>query len=86
MAHLSRDLTPAAPDAEAPLIGEHDGVAYFLLWNGTTAGTLDATTVRALSKHKGRKVIYAELCRVSPMRLEKAGITYKQIPYNIRTS
>jgi adenine-specific DNA-methyltransferase len=77
---------PAAPDGETPLIGEHDGIAYFLLWSGATAGVLDAAALRVLAKHEGRKVVYAELCRVSLQRLERAGITYKQIPYNIRTS
>ena len=68
------------------MIGEHDGIGYFLLWSGTTAGVLDAAALRALSTHEGRKVVYAELCRVSPLRLERAGIIYKQIPYHIRTS
>lgn len=77
---------PAAPEGEAPFIGEHDGVAYYLLWSGTTAGVLDAAALRGLAKREGPKVVYAELCRVSPLRLEKAGITYKQMPYNIRTS
>lgn len=77
---------PTDPEGEPPFIGEHDGVAYFLLWSGTTARVLDAAAVRALSKREGPKVVYAELCRVSLQRLEKRGITYKQIPYNIRTS
>ncbi len=77
---------PTDPEGEPPFIGEHDGVAYFLLWSGTTAGVLDAAAVRVLSKREGPKVVYAELCRVSLQRLEKTGITYKQIPYNIRTS
>ena len=74
------------PEADSPFIGAHEGVSYFLLWNGTTAGVLDAAALRDLAKHDGRKVVYAALCRVSDERLEKAGIVYKQIPYSIRTS
>lgn len=76
----------ALPEADSPFIGAHEGVGYFLLWNGTTAGVLDAAALRDLAKHDGRKVVYAALCRVSDERLEKAGIVYKQIPYSIRTS
>jgi adenine-specific DNA-methyltransferase len=74
------------PEADSPFIGAHEGVGYFLLWNGTTAGILDAAALRDLGKHDGRKVVYAALCRVSDERLEKVGIVYKQIPYSIRTS
>ncbi len=74
-----------APTAENPYIGEHESVSYFLLWSGTMAGILDAAALRDLAKRDGRKVVYAELCRVSDERLEKAGIVYKQIPYSIRT-
>ena len=65
-------------EADSPFIGAHEGVSYFLLWNGTTAGVLDAAAFRDLAKHDGRKVVYAALCRVSDERLEKAGIVYNR--------
>jgi adenine-specific DNA-methyltransferase len=74
------------PEAEGPFIGAQDGISYFLLWNGTTAGDLDVAALRLLAKHDGRKVVYAALCRVADERLARAGIVYKQIPYSIRTS
>jgi site-specific DNA-methyltransferase (adenine-specific)/adenine-specific DNA-methyltransferase len=74
------------PEDAGPFIGAHEGVSYFLLWNGTTAGDLDAAALRLLAKHDGRKVVYAALCRVADERLARAGIVYKQIPYSIRTS
>jgi hypothetical protein len=40
------------PEAEGPFIGAHEGVSYFLLWNGTTAGVLDAAALRTLAKHE----------------------------------
>ena len=39
-----------------------------------------------LPPHDGPKVIYGEGCRLGPPRLEREGIVFKQVPYEIRTS
>jgi adenine-specific DNA-methyltransferase len=45
------------------------------IWNGILA---------QLPPHNGPRVIYGEACRLSPQRLKQLGVTFKQIPYDIR--
>jgi adenine-specific DNA-methyltransferase len=45
------------------------------IWNGILA---------QLPAHNGPRVIYGEACRLSPQRLKQLGVTFKQIPYDIR--
>ncbi|MFV5216036.1 site-specific DNA-methyltransferase [Azonexus caeni] len=77
-----------------PLLGSHDGTAYFLLYNGilgdrrpqggnVLTGPILAL-LDALAPPTGPRVIYGESCRLSPPRLKAAGIVFKQIPYDIR--
>ena len=89
--------TPWAPEAAGeatPLLGVHEGCAYFLLYNGilgdrrpqggnVLTGPLLAT-LNALAPHAGPRVVYGESCRLSPARLKALGIAFKQIPYDIR--
>jgi len=89
--------TPWAPEAAGeatPLLGVHEGHAYFLLYNGilgdrrpqggnVLTGPLLAT-LDALAPHAGPRVVYGESCRLSPARLKALGIAFKQIPYDIR--
>ena len=37
-----------------------------------------------LPEHLGSKIIYANGCRIGEQRLRELGITFKQIPYEIR--
>ena len=89
--------TPWAPEAAGeatPLLGVHEGHAYFLLYNGilgdrrpqggnVLTGPLLAP-LDALAPHAGPRVVYGESCRLSPARLKALGIAFKQIPYGIR--
>jgi adenine-specific DNA-methyltransferase len=75
----------------SPLLGVHEGVAYYLLYNGILGdrrpqggNVLTAAVLAALPEHAGPKVIYGESCRLSPPRLKALGIVFKQIPYDIR--
>ena len=45
------------------------------IWNGILA---------QLPPHDGPRIIYGEACRLSPQRLKKLNVTFKQIPYDIR--
>ncbi len=45
------------------------------IWNGILA---------QLPPHNGPRIIYGEACRLSPQRLKQLGVTFKQIPYDIR--
>jgi adenine-specific DNA-methyltransferase len=76
-----------------PLLGLHEGVGYFLLFNGVlgdkrpasgnvlTGAVLDA--LRATCWHAGPKVIYGEACRLGDARLAAEGITFKQLPHAV---
>ena len=87
-------LLPANDKAATPLLGIQAGTAFYLLYNGilgdrrpqggnVLTGPVLAT-LEALAPHAGPKVVYGESCRLSPVRLKALGITFKQIPYDIR--
>lgn len=89
--------TPWVPDAgikPTPLLGVHEGTAYFLLYNGILGdrrpqgGNVLTSAVLAaldeLSPQAGPRVVFGESCRLSPARLKAAGIVFRQIPYDIR--
>jgi adenine-specific DNA-methyltransferase len=76
-----------------PLLGIHEGAAYYLFFNGVlgdkrpasgnvlTGAVLDA--LRATCWHAGPKVIYGEACRLGDARLAAEGITFKQLPHAV---
>jgi adenine-specific DNA-methyltransferase len=76
---------------KTPLLGVHNGVAYYLLFNGILGdkrpdggNVLTSIVLRDLPKHDGPKVIYGEMSRLGAERLKALGITFKQIPYDIK--
>ncbi|MDD4888259.1 MAG: site-specific DNA-methyltransferase [Thiomonas sp.] len=85
---------PGAQAFDSPLLGLHNGTAYYLLYNGILGdrrpdgGNVLTQPVlqhlRALAAHPGPKVIYGESSRLGPARLAVEGITFKQIPYDIK--
>jgi adenine-specific DNA-methyltransferase len=77
----------------SPLLGLHEGVAVYLLFNGilgdkTVNGgnVLTAPVLASLPQHDGPKIIYGEGNRLGIERMRREGITFKQIPYQIRLS
>lgn len=77
--------------AASPFLGAHDGVGYYLLYNGilgdkSAAGgnVLTGRILAGLPKHDGPKVIFGEGCRLSAERLRAERITFRQIPYEIK--
>ena len=83
--------TPYTGEANSPFLGIHNGVAYYLLFNGilgdkTVNGGNVLTTpiLKSLPPHDGPKVIYGEGCRFGGVRLKKEQITFKHIPYDIK--
>lgn len=68
---------------KAPLVGESNGTSYYLLYTGKNKNDL---TREALTKLKisGPAVIYADRCLVDEDELASKGITFKQIPYEIK--
>ena len=93
-AHLwyLENKTPLQGQATSPLLGVSNGTAYYLLYNGIlgdrrpaggnvlTSKLLDE--LPEITSHENI-VIYGESCRLGAARLEKAKITFKQIPYDV---
>ncbi|GAB7023791.1 site-specific DNA-methyltransferase [Salidesulfovibrio brasiliensis] len=83
--------SPYTGDADSPLLGIHNGIAYYLLFNGilgdktVNGGNILTTPIlKSLPPHDGPKIIYGEGCRFGAMRLKKEQIMFKHIPYDIK--
>ena len=77
--------------ATSPFLGAHEGVGYYLLYNGILGdkrpnggNVLTGKILADLPAHDGEKVIFGEGCRISAERLEAERITFRQIPYEIK--
>jgi adenine-specific DNA-methyltransferase len=73
--------------AENALLGVHQGSAVYLLYNGVmkdAGNVLTPQTLAALPAFDGPKVIYADGCKIGRERLRDLGITFKQIPYEVK--
>jgi site-specific DNA-methyltransferase (adenine-specific)/adenine-specific DNA-methyltransferase len=74
--------------AKSPLLGVHEGVAVYLLYNGILkdrsvdgGNVLTAPVLALLPPHAGPKVIYAAANRLGAPRLQRERIVFKQTPY-----
>ena len=74
--------------AKSPLLGVHDGVAVYLLYNGILkdravngGNVLTSPVLGLLPPHAGPKVIYAAANRLGASRLQRDRIVFKQTPY-----
>lgn len=83
--------TPYAGKADSALLGVHDGVAYYLLYNGILGdkrpdggNVLTSRVLRELPPFEGQKVVYGEMSRFGVEKLRAEGITFKQTPYDIK--
>ena len=84
---------PKRTNGRSPLLGVHQGKAVYLLFNGIMGdkrpnggNVLTAEVLKRLPPHDGPRIIYAEGTRLSPQRLKREGIFFKQIPYEIKVS
>lgn len=85
---------PGQQAFDKPLLGVHDGTAYYLLYNGILGDRRPAggnvlthavlQAIKELFPHAGPKVIYGEMSRLGASRLAAEGITFKQIPYDVK--
>jgi adenine-specific DNA-methyltransferase len=82
--------TPLLTPADSPLLGIHNGVAYYLLYNGIlkdrkpqSGNVLTNAVLASLPKHDGKKIIFGESTLLRPARLEAEQITFQQIPYDV---
>jgi adenine-specific DNA-methyltransferase len=83
--------TPLTKKAKSPLLGIHDGTAYYLLFNGILGdkrpdggNVLTGRVLQDIPVFDGPKVIYGETSRLGAERLRTGKITFKQIPYDIK--
>ena len=74
--------------ANSPLLGVHEGLAVYLLYNGILkdksvdgGNVLTAPVLSHLPHHDGPKVIYAAASRLGGPRLQRERIVFKQTPY-----
>jgi adenine-specific DNA-methyltransferase len=75
----------------SPLLGVHNGIAYYLLYNGILGdkskdggNVLTGKILASLPPYQGQKVIYGELTTFSSQRLARENIIFKQVPYDIK--
>ena len=73
---------------DSPLIGEYQGRAIYLLYNGilkdrsvSGGNVLTGPVLDILPPFDGPKVIYAAACRLGNARLQRDQIVFKQTPY-----
>ena len=91
---LQETRLAASQRFKSPLLGVHDGTAYYLLFNGILGdkrpdggNVLTGAVLSMLTKkfpHAELKVIYGEKCGLGAARLEAAGVTFKHIPYDVK--
>lgn len=77
----------------SPLIGTSQGQAIYLLFNGilgdkseTGGNVLTRQILASLPAYAGPKVIYGEGCLLSPSTLQELGITFRQLPYEVKVN
>ncbi len=85
---------PAAHALSAALLGVHQGTACYLLFNGVLgdkrpeAGNVLTESVyqhlMAKHPHVGLMVVYGEATQMGPARRAALGITFKQLPYDLK--
>lgn len=92
-AHIwfSETRKPYTGKGKSPLLGVHNGVAYYLLYNGILGdkrpdggNVLTSKILESLPAHDGPKIIYGETSRLGPARLLEYQVTFKQTPYDIK--
>ncbi len=75
----------------SPLLGVHEGIAYYLLYNGILGdkrpdggNVLTRKVLAELPEHAGPRVIYGESTRLSTGVLKQMSILFKQTPYDVK--
>ena len=83
--------TPLSNFEKSPLLGIHNGVAYYLLFNGILGdkkpdggNVLTQKVLCTLPTFEGKKVIYGEATRMNAEKLKANNIVFKQTPYDIK--
>ncbi|MBI4568563.1 MAG: site-specific DNA-methyltransferase [Planctomycetes bacterium] len=84
---------PKQPRKVSALLGVHAGKGVYLLYNGVLGdksvkggNVLTGSVLATLPPHDGPKVIYGAGCRLGAERLRREGVTFKQVPYEIKVT
>ena len=84
---------PKRVTAKSPLLGTHNGAAVYLLYNGILGdkaprggNVLTREVLAELPPHDGPKVVYGTGCLLSPQRLKREDVTFRQIPYEVKVN
>ena len=84
---------PEPEPGNSPLLGIHNDVAVYLLYNGILqdkapngGNVLTRAVLRTLPPYTGINVIYGTSCRLSPHTLKEQNIIFRQIPYEVKIS
>jgi len=82
---------PFSGRANSPFLGSHEGIGYYLLYNGILGDTrptggniLTGRILASLPRHDGKKIIFGEGCSLGINSLQAKHITFRQIPYEIK--
>lgn len=85
---------PGHQTFDQPMLGIYNGTAYYLLYNGILGDRRPAggnvlthavlQSINGICPHTGPKVVYGETSRLGASRLAVEGITFKQIPYDVK--
>jgi site-specific DNA-methyltransferase (adenine-specific)/adenine-specific DNA-methyltransferase len=84
---------PHDADLKTPLLSIVNNVAVYLLFNGILGdksinggNILTREILASLPRHQGTRIIYGNGCRISPERLRRENIIFRQVPYEVRVS
>ena len=84
---------PKKASGKSPLLGEFNGKAVYLLFNGAAddkrraGNVLNPATLRKLPKPEGAgatRVVYGDSCELTAARLRREGVVFRQIPREVR--
>ena len=82
---------PLVGQATEAFLGGHDGIGYYLLFNGILGdkrpdggNILTSRILTELPVFDGPKVVFGEGCRMGAERLKQEGIIFRHIPYEIK--
>ena len=88
-----REPLPKKANGSTPLLGVANGTAVYLLYNGVLkdkdpkgGNVLTMEALKWLPGHEGPKVVYGTACTLGERTLARHGITFRQIPYEVKSS
>jgi adenine-specific DNA-methyltransferase len=80
---------PESPSS--PFLGEHEGTALYLLYNGVLGdrdpnggNVLTRQTLSKLRMYDGPKIVFGESSRLGKEQLKALNLSFRQIPYDLR--